>query len=166
MRLSLVLFAVTIAACAADKKLPVAEMSNEVLAVTVSQPLDKNEIQQELGADIGDDMIVIRLTARPVSDKPVTLTRDDFLLVSDKDGQRSEPYAPGQIAGSATLAVTPNGVRRTGMGRARPSIGIGGLGVGAGGDSTPKEPDTKMEASRRTDDNLLLAALEAKMLPE
>ncbi len=97
---------------AADKKLPIDETSNDVLAISVSAPLDKDQVKQELGSDLGDDIIVIRLTARPVSDKPVQLSLDDFLLVSSKDGQRSEPYAPGQLAGSDSLAVTPNGMRR------------------------------------------------------
>lgn len=155
---------------AADKKLPIDETSNELLAISVSQPLDKDQIRQELGSDLGDDIIVIRLTARPVSDKPVQLSLDDFLLISSKDGQRSEPYEPGQLAGSDSLAVTPNGVRR-GLGdhRARPSIGLGGIGIGGGGignsGSTPT-PDAKVEESRDEKENPLLAALTAKILPE
>jgi hypothetical protein len=90
-----VLFCLSLAMlCAADKKLPIDETTNELLAISVSAPLDKDQIKQELGSDLGDDVVVIRLTARPVSDKPVQLSLDDFLLVSAKDGQRSEPYAP------------------------------------------------------------------------
>jgi hypothetical protein len=156
---------------AADKKLPIDETSNELLAISVSAPLDKDQVKQELGSDLGDDIVVIRLTARPVSDKPVQLSLDDFLLVSAKDGQRSEPYAPGQLAGSDSLAVTPNGVRRSGLGdhSRRPSIGLGGIGIGGGGvgnaGATPT-PDVKMEESRDEKDNPLLAAIRAKILPE
>src|ERR1700688_2151445 len=107
---------VTMLCAAADKKLPIDETSNDLLAISVSAPLDKDQIRQELGSDLGDDIVVIRLTARPVSDKSVQLSLDDFLLVSAKDGQRSEPYAPGQLAGSDSLAVTPNGVRKGGLG--------------------------------------------------
>jgi hypothetical protein len=156
---------------AADKKLPIDETSNELLAISVSAQLDKDQVKQELGSDLGDDIVVIRLTARPVSDKPVQLSLDDFLLVSAKDGQRSEPYAPGQLAGSDSLAVTPNGVRRSGLGdhSRRPSIGLGGIGIGGGGvgnaGATPT-PDVKMEESRDEKDNPLLAAIRAKILPE
>ncbi len=97
--------------CAADKKLPIDETSNDVLAISVSAPLDKDQIKQELGSDLGADIIVFRLTARPVSEKPVQLSLDDFLLISGKDGQRSQPFAPGQLAGSDSLIVTQNGVR-------------------------------------------------------
>src|ERR1700733_16322186 len=112
--------------CAADKKLPIDETSNDVLAISVSAPLDKDQIKQELGSDLGADIIVIRLTARPVSEKPVQLSLDDFLLISGKDGQRSQPFAPGQLAGSDSLAVTPNGMSRSGLGNhaPRPSIGL------------------------------------------
>ncbi len=157
--------------CAADKKLPIDETSNELLAISVSALLDKDQVKQELGSDLGDDVVVVRLTARPVSDKPVQLSLDDFLLVSAKDGQRSEPYAPGQLAGSDSLAVTPNGMRRSGLGdhSRRPSIGLGGIGIGGGGvgnsGATPT-PDVKMEESRDEKDNPLLAAIRAKILPE
>jgi len=156
---------------AADKKLPIEETSNDLLAISVVAPLDKDQIKQELGADLGDDIVVIRVTVRPVSDKPVQLSLDDFLLVSGKDGQRSQPYAPGQIAGSDSLAVTPNGMRKGGLGNnpRRPSLGLGGIGLGGGGignSQTTPTPDVKVEESRDEKENPLLAALNAKVLPE
>jgi hypothetical protein len=153
---------------AADKKLPIDEASNELLDISVSAPLDKEQIKQELGSNLGDDIIAIRLTARPVSDKPVQLSLDDFLLVSSKDGQRSEPYAPGQLAGSDSLTVTPNGVSRSGLGDHphRPTFGVGGIGIGGGGSTAAPAPSAKVEESRDEKENPLLAALNAKILPE
>jgi len=163
------LFSLSVALlCAAEKKLPIEETSNELLAISVAPPLDKDQIKQELGSDLGDDIVVIRLTARPVGDKPVQLSLDNFLMVSNKDGQRSEPFEPGQLAGSDSLAVTKNGMRK-GLGdhRPRPSIGFGGIGIGAAGSGgTAPPPDTKMEESRDDKENPLLAALTAKILPE
>lgn len=149
---------------AADKKLPIEETSNELLDISVVSPLGREQIKQELGADLGEDIIAVRLTARPVTDKPVQLSLDDFLLISAKDGQRSEPFAPGQLAGSDSLAVTQNGVRR-GLGDHRPSIGFGGFGIGGGATQAPP-PDTKMQESRDQKENPLLAELKAKTLPE
>ncbi|MBV9771552.1 MAG: hypothetical protein JOZ32_18420 [Bryobacterales bacterium] len=154
---------------AADKKLPIDETSNDLLDISVAAPLDKDQIKQELGSDLGDDIIVVRVTARPVSDKPVQINRDDFLLVSGKDGQRSQPFQPGQLAGSDSLAVTENGMRSGGLGQHphRPSIGFGGLGIGGGGNSSATQtPDTKMQESRADKENPLLAALNAKTLAE
>ena len=151
---------------AADKKLPIEETSNALLDISVAPPLDKDQIKQELGSGLGDEIIVVRLTARPLTDKPVMLNLDDFLLISGKDGQRSEPFSPGQLAGSDSLIVTPGGVRR-GLGdhKNRPSIGIGGIGIGASPGTAPP-PDLKVEESRAETDNPLLAALNAKILPE
>lgn len=166
-RTILFLLPVAMLIAAADKKLPIDETSNDVLDISVSAPLTKDEVKQELGADLGDDIVSIRLTARPVSDKPVQISLDDFTLISTKDGQRSQPYEPGQLAGSESLAVTPNGVRRGGLGDHRPTFGIGlGIGgIGTGSD-TPKTPDVKVQESRDAKENPLLAVLKAKTLPE
>jgi hypothetical protein len=152
---------------AADKKLPIEETSNALLDISVAPPLDKDQIKQELGSDVGEGIIVVRLTARPLTDKPVMLNLDDFLLVSGKDGQRSEPFSPGQLAGSDSLIVTPGGVRR-GLGdhKPRPSIGFGGIGIGGAGQTNAPPPDLKVEESRQENENPLLAALNAKTLPE
>ena len=150
---------------AADKKLPIEETSNALLDISVVPPLDKQQIKDELGGDLGDEIIVVRLTARPLTDKPVQLSLDDFLLISGKDGQRSEPFAPGQLAGSDTLVVTPNGVRK-GLGDHHPTIGIGGFGIGGGGGAANPAPDLKTAESRDEKENPLLAALKAKILPE
>jgi hypothetical protein len=153
---------------AAEKKLPIEENSNELVDISAAALIDKDQIHQELGADLGDDIIVVRVTVRPVSDKPIQLSLDDFLLISNKDGQRSEPFAPGQIAGSEGLAVTANGTRKTTT-HNRPSfggiIGIGGGGVGnSGGGAAPADP--KVEATHEDKENPLLAVLKEKVLPE
>jgi hypothetical protein len=152
----------------ADKKLPIEETSNQLLDISATPPLTKDEIQQELGSDLADDIIVIRVTARPVTDKPVQLSLDDFLLISSKDGQRSGPFAPGQLAGSDALAVVGDGGRK-GLGDHHPSVMAGGFGLG-GGSSSPytagPPPNTKMQESHDAKENPLLVAIRAKILPE
>jgi hypothetical protein len=163
-----VVFCISVATLgAADKKLPIDETSNDVLAISVSPPLDKDQIKQELGSELGADIIVVRLTARPVSEKPVQLSLDDFLLISGKDGQRSEPFAPGQLAGSDNLIVTSDGSRK-GLGdhSHRPTLGIGGIGIGGSSPGTAPRPELKTEESRDEKENPLLAAITAKILPE
>ncbi len=163
----LALFGFSIAIFAsADKKLPVEETSNQLLDISAAPPLAKDEIKQELGSDLADDIIVVRVTARPLTDKPVQLNLDDFLLISSKDGQRSEPFAPGQLAGSDSLAVVGDSGRK-GLGDHHPSIMAGGLGIGASSPGTAgPPPNTKMQESRDTKENPLLAAIRAKILPE
>src|ERR1700687_1870384 len=101
---------------AADKKLPIEQTSNDLVDITATAILDKDQIKQELGSDFGGDIVVIRVTVRPVSDKPIQVSLDDFLLISGKDGQRAQPYSPSQIAGNSTLVVTPQGTRNAGLG--------------------------------------------------
>jgi hypothetical protein len=162
--LALVLLAATLPA--ADKKLPIEENSNDQLAINAVAILDRDQIKQELGADPGADIVVVRVTLRAVSDKPVQVSHDNFLLISDRDGQRSEPYEPGQIAGADSLTVTPNGMKKAGS--SRPSfggmIGIGGGGIGNAG--AAPTPDVKVEAQHDDKPNPLLEVLVQKILPE
>ncbi len=97
---------------AADRKLPIEQTSNDLVDISATAILDKEQIKQELGSDFGGDIVVIRVTIRPVSDRPIQVSLDDFLLVSGKDGQRAQPYSPSQIAGNSTLVVTPQGTRK------------------------------------------------------
>lgn len=151
---------------AADKKLPIEENTNDRIAISATAVLDRDQIKQELGYDLGDDILLVRVTLRDVSDKPIQVSHDDFLLVSSKDGERSQPYEPGQIAGADSLKVTPNGMKKGGS--ARPSfggmVGIGGGGIGNAGAAPP--PDLKVEAQHDDKANPLLAVLAEKILPE
>ena len=148
---------------AAEKKLPIEQTSNDLVDISASL-LDKDQVHQELGGDLGVEFFVVRVTVRTVSDKPLQVSLDDFLLLSNKDGERGEPFAPSQIAGSAALIVTQNGTRATQ--RARPTFGIGGMGVGSSGPAPDDQANTKVESKRSEEDNPLLAALSAKVLPE
>ena len=148
---------------AADKKLPVEETSNDLLKISATAILDRDQIKQELGYDLGADIIVLSVTLHTVSDKPVQVSHDDFLLISDKDGQRSEPFEPGQIAGADSLTVTPTGMKKTSRG---PGIMLGGLGGGIGSGSTTPSNDVKVEAKHDDQPNPVLAVLTEKILPE
>ncbi len=167
------------ATLAADKKLPIEQTSNELVEISATA-LDKDQMRQELGSDLGGDIVVVRITFRPVSDKPIQLNRDDFLLVSAKDGQRSQPYAPTQIAGTSTLVVTPQGARKGGgllnQGNGPIWGGIPGTGTGpqrlpggggnVGNGGTAEPTDAKVEVKKSDQENPVLAVLAEKCLPE
>ena len=149
----------------AEKKLPIEDASNELVDISATALVDKDQIRQELGSDLGGDIVVVRVTFRPVSDKPIQINLDDFLLVSGKDGQRAQPFEPSQIAGNATLVVTPQGAQKGGGMRNRPTFGLGAFGVGSSG-SVPTTADPKVESVKSDKENPLLAVLNAKVLPE
>jgi hypothetical protein len=152
---------------AAEKKLPIEQTSNDMIEITATPIIDKDEIRQELGSDLGGDIVLVRVQIRPVSDKPVKINLDDFLLVSGKDGQRSQPFAPSQIAGDAALVLTPQGAKN-GMGGNRPKwSGIAGpFGMGTGSSGTSSATDTKVESVHSDKPNPLLAVLKEKVLQE
>lgn len=164
---------------AADKKLPVEQTSNDMLDISATVMIDKEQIRQELGSDLGGEIMVVRVTVRNVTDKPIQVSLDDFTLLSDKDGQHSQPYSPSQIAGSASLVVTPQGTRQGIGGRGNGPVwgGVPGTtgrpqqlpGNGGGIGSTGGEPagvEAKVEAGKSDEANPLLATLKAKVLPE
>jgi hypothetical protein len=148
---------------ASDKKLPIEQNSNELVDISATVTLDKDQIRQELGSDFGGDLVLVRVTVRPVGEKPIKLSLDDFLLVSGRDGQRAQPYAPGQIAGNDVLVVTRQETKQKGgLG-----VGLGGImsGIGPGGADNTKT-ETKAEKGDADKPNPLLATLKDKMLPE
>ena len=153
---------------AVDKKLPIEQTSNELVSISATAITDREQIQQELGSDLGPDMVVVKTTVRPVSDKPVQISLDDFMLVSEKgDYQHAQPFAPSQIAGSAALIVTPQDSKSGGGGHNRPTFGGFGLGGMIGTSSGGKAPaDPKVEATKSDKENPLLTILTAKCLPE
>lgn len=170
-------------AFAADKKLPIESSSNELVEITATPILDKDQIRQEVGSDLGGSIIVVRVRVRPLGDKPFRIDRDDFALISDKDGQRSTPFAPTQLAGSGSLVVTASGTRGSLNGQGNGPVwgGIPGVGggmpqrlPGSGGNvgnsaGTSRGIEAKADAGENSKDNRespLLAALKEKVLPE
>jgi hypothetical protein len=168
LRIGLPFLALAALLTAAEKKLPIEQTSNDLLEINASPIIDKDQIRQELGSDLGGDIVLVRVQVRPVSDKPIKVSLDDFLLVSGKDGQRSQPYAPSQIAGNASLVVTPQGAGNGGLMGGGPGISLGGLSVGRAKKTPDPAPaaEPKVEINPADKPNPLLQILKDKVLPE
>lgn len=160
----------TVMACAgwayaaADKKLPIEDSSNEYVEIQASLILDKDQIKQLLGSDLGGNFIVVKMRVRPLTDKAWKIDRDDFLLLDGNLGQRSVPYAPSQIAGNSSLVVTEQGTQGGG---ARPgfSVGLGGFGTGPG-NTHPTQAKVTVKDGDNKEQAPLLQTLKDKVLPE
>ncbi|HLJ49219.1 MAG TPA: hypothetical protein VKU01_24570 [Bryobacteraceae bacterium] len=161
----------------ADKKLPIEHDSNELVEVSATL-LDKEQIVKELGNDLGGYYWVVRVKVRPLTEKPVRIDYDDFFILNTNDGQRPAASAPSEIAGSATLTVTQQGVRKGGtFGSPSGPIWGGGPGstgapqrlpgsggsAGSNGDVTVPENSVKEEVNNK--ENPLLQVLKEKTLP-
>src|SRR5580698_5762970 len=97
------MFAVAAAAAltalgAAPKPLP-GQAGNDDIDLTASVLVDRSEIEQAVGVDLGAGYLAVRMKATPKTDKPLRIGPDDFTMVSRKDGQRSQALTPNEIAG-------------------------------------------------------------------
>jgi hypothetical protein len=154
-------------------------MSNETVEVTATPYIGRQATTAVLGVDPGLEMVAIEIKARPRGEETITLSRDDFTLISRKDGQKTQAMHPSQIAGPAALVVASSAPGMGGgvLGSPRGPIwgGIPGTGGGrprrVGGDeeaitgaAVPGETKTTVE-NKRDSDNPVMAALRQKELP-
>jgi len=137
-----------------------AESQSVTLSATLI--LDREEIKQLLGSDLDGHYILVSVTITPKFGQEVDVRRDDFLLRTDKDGERSTPYTASQIAGRGALIVTQT------ESRSSPGVTIGGpmarMGAGAGSGDT--NASSKMNTGAGEKESPLLKALNEKILPE
>jgi hypothetical protein len=161
----------------ADKGPPKGEAAGRQLKLEATAYLDKSAIQQAVGEEMEPGIVVIEVRLTPTGDSPMTISRDDFLLRSDKDGQRSTPYSPSQIAGTSVLVVSnryggggiaaeDRGPVWGGLGGGRPSR-MPGSGGGIGNSGGTAEAVTNVrEGTGKDQEPPLLAALKKNILPE
>lgn len=176
----LIFSAVFALAATAGKPVGPASSEDEHLVVQASAFPDKASVTKALGLDPGMDLIVVEVKVAPRGDNKITIDLDDFTLISRKDGQRSQPMAPSQIAGTGALVVIP-GERGGGgggvMNRNRGPIwgGVPGTGtrprrMGGEGDAASTAPPTEAKASVNNatskGENPLLDTLKEKILPQ
>ena len=157
---------------AAEKKLTgPARGGNDVLEIAATVLVDKDAVTQALGRDPGLALIVVNVKVVPKGDSVVQIWRDDFTLLWSRDGQKSQPLEPGQIAGRGGIVVSTQGVAGSGgaMGGG-PTFGIPGMGRmgggGVGNASTTTEAKTTVQADTGEAENPLLQVLKDKVLPE
>jgi hypothetical protein len=86
----------------------------------------KEPVIQAVGSDLKRQYSIVELTVTPRGGYPVALSRDDFLLRSERDNERSTAEAPERIAGSNVLVITDAGAAHAGT--APQSTNIPGLG--------------------------------------
>lgn len=173
-------FALLAALCfAADKGPPVAEGANEKVQIEAKLYTDQNAIKQLIGQELEKGIVVIEVRLTPKGGEPLKVWHDDFILRSDKDGQKSEPYDPGQIASNTvlTLVYTYEGgeIRQEdrgpvwgGMGGQRPGRLPGPNSGGIGNSGVQEKTDTRAGSGSDPEEaeNPLLTALRAKVLTE
>lgn len=174
-RISLLLLAAVVSQ-AADKGPVSADAANDRLALHATVYTTREQVQEQLGSDLGGYFILVKLTVTPKDGKPLAINRDDFLLRSYKDGQKSQPFAPTQIAGRGALVVSSQG--GGGMAGEQGGPTWGGMGGGppmrmpgnnGGFGSTTADTsnaNATMRSGAKDKENPVLAVLKEKILPE
>ncbi|HUE21236.1 MAG TPA: hypothetical protein VMQ86_06120 [Bryobacteraceae bacterium] len=150
---------------------------NESVVITATLYAKPEAVKEVVGSDLGGHYIVVAIEVTPRFGKEVAVNRDDFVLKTDKDGEKSGPFAPSQIAGRGAMIVRQTGgAGATGMhdndgpiwGGMPGTMGqprrVGGDGVGSAGAPEGAEAKTRTGSSEKEDP--MLAVLKQKELPE
>ncbi len=170
MKRIFILIAILSLTLAGEKKQLPGQAGNDDIELVGSVILDRQEIQQALGGDLGPGYVVARMKVSPKTEKPMRISADDFTMLSRKDGQRCSALSPGQIAGKGALIVkrAPNQPGGAGTATNGPIWGgIGPIQTGTGNTRKPDAPvDAHVENSKDEKDNPLLGVLKAKVLPD
>jgi hypothetical protein len=174
-----VLITVLAALAVAEKHTGPVSSEDEYIVVTGWAAPDRQSVTKAIGQDPGMDLIVVNVKMAPRGESKIAVNFDDFTLVSRKDGQRSQPLAPSQIAGRGALVVAQGGSGGGGgmMNGGRGPIWGGMPGTGTrprrlGGDGEagavggPTETKAAITNGPKEEDNPLLALLKKKALPQ
>jgi hypothetical protein len=157
------------------KDTPIGVAGDEWVEMKADIYLDIADVHQVVGGDMPAGIVAVKVSIKPRGDEKLMLNPEDFQLLSYKDGQKSPPYTPGQIASSTTIqlrkgATTSYGIDQVsngpvwgGMGGSMPQQlpGNGG-GVGTGGGTTIGVEAGKVEQAKK--ESPLLAALKEHQL--
>jgi hypothetical protein len=136
---------------AGPKPIPSAEGENEDLILKVKLYSDAESVKQLLGDDLGGHYIVADVRVEPKYGKDVAIDRDDFLLRTDHDGDKTHSYVASQVVGNGAVVK----LKSDGRGRSSP----GGPGETITAQVTVKDPGEKPP-------NPLEKLLTERILPE
>src|SRR5579863_6083126 len=149
---------------AAKKTVSTASGDNDELMLTATLHIDPENIKEMVGSDLDGHYVVMEVRVEPKYGKTVTIDRDDFLLRSRADNDHTKPFAASQIAGNTTMVITHGEQPKV---KNRPTIGIGGMGMGPGTTSNQDEYKNSKAAVKTSDkENPLEKTLDEKILPE
>ncbi len=169
-----------VAAAYADKPAGPVSSEDEYVVVTASALVDRAQVTKALGYDAGMDLVVVDVKLAPRGENKITVSHDDFTLISRKDGQRSQPLAPSQIAGKGALVVA-QGERGGGGGLftgsrgpiwgGAPGTGTRPQRVGSDGESAVSgtgvtETQAAIDDGSKDKENPFLAVLKEKSLQQ
>jgi len=130
---------------------------NDVVEITATAIADPESVKEVLGSDLGGHYILMDVHLVPKEGRKVAVRLDDFVLRTDKDGEKTGPFLPGQIAGRGSIVVTVTG---SGGGN---SWGVGPMSMGT---ADIKEAHTTVKSGSGEKPDPILEVLKQKILAE
>src|SRR5579859_1880780 len=140
---------------AGDKRIVGTAMGeNQDLILHVTLYMDPASVNQVVGTDMGGHFFVADVKVEPKYGKEIAIDRDDFVLRTDKNGEKTTPFAPSEIAGRGALVV-----KQQRIGGNEGSILYGGVAPNVNGPAVFKDgsgtPRSELEKT-----------LDSKVLPQ
>jgi hypothetical protein len=137
---------------------------NEDLVLETTIYVDPADVKEVLGDDLGGHYIVAEVKVEPKYGKEISIDRDDFVLRTDKDGERAKPFVGSQIAGREALIVSRTDDTAN---QHHPAVTIGGIGGGVGtGSASNGNASSKIQNAATVKENPLQKVLDDKILLE
>ncbi len=128
----LVVTAGTLLAAADSPPQPVSVKTADV-EITARLITEASAQVKAVGSDLKRQYVVVEMTVTPRGGYPVTISRDDFLLRSERDNERGTADSPDRIAGSAVLVLGSTGGGRGVHSESGDPVYVGGIpGTGGG----------------------------------
>jgi hypothetical protein len=135
-----------VVSAAADKPIPVVKTtgSDQKITIEATLILDPDAVKARLdGINPGPGLVLIHAKVTPIpGGEPFFLSHDDFILRSDKTGERVTPLYATQIAGSSVMVVSSKGGTAGApmQEQRRIPIGVPGVGIPGGRGPGPSIP--------------------------
>ncbi len=139
--------------------------------ISVRLVRDVNDLKSLLGTDLEGDYVLAEVKVRPLYNSNVVVTREDFIMRSRRNNERSTAMSPEEIAGGSVLVM---GSKRVGTGSpgvysqendpviigGTPGTGtrprtLGGQGQSFGGAGQGGEQELTVNAEQRETTSLL-----------
>jgi hypothetical protein len=77
---------------------------NKVVSITATPYLERDEVTQAAGADLGPYVTAMRITVQPKAGT-LRIDRDDFTLLTFKTGEHTTPLSPSELGSRTDITV-------------------------------------------------------------
>lgn len=125
--------------------------------------LDKEAQVKAVGSDLNRQYVIVEVKLSPRGGFPVTFTREDFVLQSSRDAEKSTAESPERIAGPSVLVLGSRGETRPVYSQSADPVYVGGLPGTGGRPRRLGSDDTYGNASGPAE--ATVAASQAKVTP-